>query len=135
VEFDQDVNTAMNLTVQNLEAGDTCSFMIKSKCNSPAFSKKEGKDMDDDNVELNFIEYEKSFLNATELDKRDNTEDKNSRKWKMPDDDKPPRNQSWNDMGKLNETLCKSKTMPGNTDINEFKLSYGKAYAIKFEKN
>ena len=38
--------------------------------------------MNDSNVELSFIEYEKSFLNATELDQRDGTEDKNSRKWK-----------------------------------------------------
>ena len=83
---------AMNLTVQSLEAGDTCSFMIKSRCNSPAFKKKDSKKMNDSNVELNFIEYEKSFLNATEKDKRDSTENKNSRKWKMPDDDRPPRN-------------------------------------------
>lgn len=41
VEFNNETNTAMNLTVQSLEAGDTCAFMIKSKCNSPAFSKKD----------------------------------------------------------------------------------------------
>lgn len=91
--------------------------------------------MNDSNVELSFIEYEKSFLNATELDQRDGTEDKNSRKWKMPDDDRPPRNQSWKDMGQLNKTLCKSKEWAADTNITAFKLKYGKAYAVKVTKD
>lgn len=134
VEF-TDTNTAMNLTVANLAAGDTCAFMIKSKCNSPAFSKKDGSGMNDSNVEINFIEYEKTFLNATELDSRDSTEDKNTRKWKMPDGDRPPRNQTWKDMGNLNSTLCKTKDFPADTDIVAFKLQYGKAFVVRVTQN
>lgn len=38
VEYgEDDVNVSQSLTLQNLEAGETCSFMIKSSCNSPGF--------------------------------------------------------------------------------------------------
>lgn len=62
--------------------------------------------MNDSNTEVSFIEYKKSFVNKTEKDGYNSSETKESRKRKMPSDDKPPRNQSWSDMGKMNKTSC-----------------------------
>lgn len=109
VEYgENDVNVSQTLTLQNLEAGETCSFMIKSTCNSPGFRVTNARKMNDSNIEVGFIEYKKSFINATERDGRNSSETKDSRRWKMPDDDRPPRNQSWEDSGSQNKT-CKTR--------------------------
>ena len=62
--------------------------------------------MNDSNTEVSFIEYKKSFINKTEKDGYNSSESKESRKKKMPGEDRPPRNQSWSDMGKMNKTKC-----------------------------
>jgi hypothetical protein len=68
VEFGDSVNTTQSLTVNDMSEGETCSFKIKSKCNSPAFKKTSSEGMDDDNTEITFIEYKKSLVNGTEKD-------------------------------------------------------------------
>lgn len=55
--------------------------------------------MNDSNTEISFIEYKKSFINGTEKDGYNSSESKQSRKRKMPDGDRPPRNQTWSNMG------------------------------------
>ena len=72
--------------------------------------------MNDSNTEISFIEYKKSFINRTEKDGYNSSESKESRKRKMPDDDRPPRNQSWSNMGKMNKTKCVyNYSVPANT--------------------
>lgn len=77
--------------------GETCSFKIKSKCNAPGFQKTSSEGMDDTNAEVTFIEYKKSFIYGTEKD--GSSETMNSKKLKQPSDDKPPRNNTYSDMG------------------------------------
>jgi len=114
VEFEDNVNSTQSLTVNDMSEGETCSFKIKSKCNSPGFKKVSSEGMDDGNTEVSFIEYKKSMVNATEKDGDSETMD--SRKTKMPSDDKPPRNNSYSDMGKMNKTSCKYNYSASETD-------------------
>ena len=129
VTFENTVNATQQLTVSNLAEGETCSFKIKSKCNSPGFKKTSSEGMDDSNTEVSFIEYKKSFVNATEKDSYGSGETKESKKTKMPSDDKPPRNQSWSDMGMQNKTKCKyNYSVPADTDTEQIALNVqGKA--------
>ena len=53
--------------------------------------------MDDKNVDIYFIEYEKAFINSTIVD--GDTTDNNDKHWTMPSDDKPPRNITYKDIG------------------------------------
>ena len=79
--------------------------------------------MNDSNTDVSFIEYKKSFVNKTEKDGYNSSETKESRKSKMPSDDKPPRNQSWEDMGKMNSTYCKyNYSVPQTTNVTEIAL-------------
>ena len=89
--------------------------------------------MNDSNIDISFIEYKKSFINATDLDGRNSTESRTTRRWKMPDSDRPPRNQSYGDMGRLNQTACKSNFSidPSTLNTTEFRLRLGRSAAIK----
>lgn len=89
--------------------------------------------MDDSTVEVSFIEYEKEYINATEKDNYNET-DKNSRRTKMPSDDKPPRNQTYKDMGKMNNTCNVTWNVPLDFNVTELALSYGKSAAIKIQE-
>jgi hypothetical protein len=111
--------------------------MIKSRCNSPGFRVAQANKMNDSNVDISFIEYKKSFINATDLDGRNSSENKNSRRWKMPDSDRPPRNQSYGDVGKLNQTACKTNysVNPSEFNITAYSLRLGKNYAMRVTKN
>lgn len=106
IEFSEtSVNETQQISVSNLNKGDTCCYKVKSKCNSPAFrviDKELG--MNDSSVEISFIEYKKSFVKGTEVEGDDSTETSRTKEWKQPDDDKPPRNQTWEDMGSMNST-------------------------------
>lgn len=68
LSFDRDLNATKSIQVNNLTQGESCAYEIKSNCNSPAFRTTDSFMMDDDNVEIYFIEYEKAFINATEVD-------------------------------------------------------------------
>jgi hypothetical protein len=68
VSFEDSVNTTQSVTVNDMAEGETCSFKIKSKCNSPGFKKTSSEGMDDSNTEISFIEYKKSFVDGTEKD-------------------------------------------------------------------
>lgn len=92
VTFGSTVNLTQQLTIANLSEGETCSFKIKSKCHSPGFRKVRSRGMNDSNTEVSFIEYKKSFINRTEKDGYNSSESKQSRRSKMPDEDRPPRN-------------------------------------------
>lgn len=59
--------------------------------------------MDDENVDIYFIEYEKAFINSTEVDDGNST-DPNNKYWTMPSEDKPPRNITYKDMGSQNKS-------------------------------
>lgn len=53
----------------------------------------------------------------------------------MPDNDRPPRNQSWEDMGKQNETSCKTNySVDPTTNLTEYALRLGRNYAIRVKK-
>lgn len=117
VEFDESVNVTQSLTVNDMSEGETCSFKIKSKCNAPGFKKTSAEGMDDTNTEVSFIEYKKSMVNGTEKD--GDSEDFNSKKTKQPSDDKPPRNNSYSDMGKMNKSKCVyNYSQPIDTDVD-----------------
>ena len=95
--------------------GETCSFKIKSKCNAPGFKKTSSEGMDDTNSEISFIEYKKSFIYGTEKDGSSETTESRKKKW--PSDEKPPRNNTYSDMGKMNKTMCKYNfSLPADTD-------------------
>lgn len=97
ISFDKELNETTEISVKNLTQGDSCAFEIKSNCNSPAFQVTDSFMMDDDSVDIYFIEYEKAFINATTYDINGTGSD--GREWTMPSDDKPPRNYSFEDMG------------------------------------
>lgn len=98
--------------------GETCSYKVKSKCNSLGFRVVD-KDigMNDSSVEISFVEYKKSFVNGTEVEGDDSRETSRTKEWKQPDDDKPPRNQTWEDMGKMNSTCTYNFSVPTTTDL------------------
>ena len=105
-----------------MSQGETCSFKIKSKCHSPGFKKLSSDGMNDSNTEVSFIEYKKSFVNATEKDGSDKSFE--GKKTKMPSDDKPPRNQSWSDLGKQNATNCTYNYSVGSNDtVTDYALT------------
>lgn len=58
ITFDNS-NENKTFTVKNLSAGESCTFMIKSKCGSPAFKVENKTYMNDSNCNITFIEYEK----------------------------------------------------------------------------
>ena len=68
ISFDKELNTTTEVSVKNLTQGESCAFEIKSNCNSPAFRVADSFMMDDENVDIYFIEYEKAFINATTYD-------------------------------------------------------------------
>jgi len=129
VTFEDNVNSTQQVTVENLAEGETCSFKVKSKCNSPGFRKVSSSNMDDSNTEVSFIEYKKSFVNKTSKDNYDSSETKESKKTKMPSDDKPPRNQSWSDMGKMSKVKCTyNYSVSSDTDTASIEANFeGKA--------
>lgn len=41
----------------------------------------------------------------------------------MPDEDRPPRNQSWSNMGKMSKIRCKTNySVPADTNLTEIAL-------------
>ena len=92
--------------------------------------------MNDSNTEVSFIEYKKSFINKTEKDGYNSSESKDSRKKRMPSDDKPPRNQGWSDMGKMNKTKCVyNYSVPADTNLTQFALNVRGAAKVSVTKN
>ena len=84
--------------------------------------------MSDENVEIAFVEYEKSFMTNTTTDTYGSGETKSGRKTKQPSDDKPPRNSSYSDMGKMNATNCTTEwSVDGSTNQTAYAESYPKA--------
>lgn len=73
ISFDKELNQTTTIDVKNLTQGESCAFEIKSNCNSPAFRVAESFMMDDENVDIYFIEYEKAFINATQTDNNDSS--------------------------------------------------------------
>jgi hypothetical protein len=137
VDFTAETDETEELVIEDLEEGDTCSFTIKSKCNSPAFRVADSENMDDSNVEVSFIEYEKKYVNATSTDSYDSSESKESRKTKMPSDDKPPRNTEYGDMGSMNKT-CESEwsvSLDTNIEAREAFLDEGFIMKVIEEDN
>ena len=93
IEFgENDVNTTQSINIRNLNKGETCTYKVKSKCNAPAFRVVDGSGANDSSVEISFIEYKKSYVKPTSVERDQSTEDSTSRRTKQPDDDKPPRN-------------------------------------------
>jgi len=84
--------------------------------------------MSDENVEVSFVEYEKSYMTNTSTDTYGSGETKSGRKTKQPSDDKPPRNSSYSDMGKANATNCTTEwSVDGSTNQTAYKENYPKA--------
>ena len=59
VEFET-IGSVEDLTVTGLEAGESCTFKIKSKKGAPAFRMKKDSTITNDKVEITFIEYEET---------------------------------------------------------------------------
>jgi len=84
--------------------------------------------MSDENVEVSFIEFEKSYMTNTSTDTYGSGETKDGRKSKQPSDDKPPRNSTYSDMGKANATNCSTEwSVDGSTNQTAYKENYPKA--------
>ena len=66
--------------------------MIKSSCGSPAFNTKNFSGMNDSNVNITFIEFEKDYVKDNMNGKNDDSTSTSNRDKKQPSDDKPNRN-------------------------------------------
>jgi len=100
---------------KNLTAGESCTYMIKSSCGSPAFSTKNFSGMNDSNVNITFIEFEKEYVKDNMAGKDNSSTTSSDRTGKQPSDDKPNRNQTYKDMGSMNSSCsnCTNTTSGG----------------------
>lgn len=81
--------------------------------------------MNDSNIEVSYIEYSKDQIYLGEEDADGDTS--NDKGNKMPNMDKPPRNQTWSDNGFANASSCNTTTgVDGSTNITEWKYELGK---------
>lgn len=87
------------------------------------------KNMDDSNIEIGYIEYAKDMVNMTEIDNDEDTPIEKDKK--MPNYNKPPRDQKWENEGFANDTVCKTRwNVDPGTNLTEMKYKYGKNYAL-----
>jgi len=85
-------NKSEEVKVKNLTSGESCTYMIKSSCGSPAFNTKNFSGMNDSNVNITFIEFEKDYVKDNMNGKNDDSTSTSNRDKKQPSDDKPNRN-------------------------------------------
>ena len=80
----------------NLSAGDTCTYKLNAKCGSPYFKVDEYVNEDNTTLQVSFIEYDWAKApkyNCSVIEKS------NKKKKCQPNDDLPPRDSVFDDVG------------------------------------